>query len=110
MAHQETHSLFRWLAERKIRKYEQALGFMGSAYRVNLIELRDLRDIYLVGHSYGGMVVTGAWDRVRERVKHIVYLDAFVPEDGKSAVDYFVDDVGGALKYKPQHCSNGGCQ
>ena len=55
---------------------------------VNLIEMFDLNDIYLVGHSYGGMVITGVWDRVRERVKHVVYVDAFVPQDGKSLWDY----------------------
>ena len=58
----------------------------------SLIETRDLHDVYLVGHSYGGMVVTGVWDRVRDRVHHIVYMDAFVPEEGRSASDYFVDD------------------
>lgn len=59
---------------------------------VNLIEMFDLQDIYLVGHSYGGMVITGVWDRVRERVKHIVYVDAFVPEDGKCLHDYAPPD------------------
>ena len=56
---------------------------------VNLIQERDLQDVYLVGHSYGGMVVTGVWDRMRDRVKHVIDLDAFVPEDRHSAVDYF---------------------
>jgi len=55
---------------------------------VGLVEIRDLHDIYLVGHSYGGMVITGAWDRLRDRVHHVVYLDAFVPENGRSASDY----------------------
>ena len=51
---------------------------------VNHIEFEDLRDIVLVGHSYGGMVVTGAVDKIGDRVKHLVYLDAFVPGDGQS--------------------------
>jgi pimeloyl-ACP methyl ester carboxylesterase len=38
----------------------------------------------LVGHSYGGMVVTGAADQVPSHVKAIVYADAYVPEDGES--------------------------
>ncbi|MEM8863696.1 MAG: alpha/beta fold hydrolase [Chloroflexota bacterium] len=59
---------------------------------VNLIEMFDLHDIYLVGHSYGGMVITGVWDRVRERVKHVVYVDAFVPENGKCLHDYAPPD------------------
>ena len=52
---------------------------------VNFIEWEDLRDVVLVGHSYGGMVITGAADRVHERLKHVIYLDAFLPENGESA-------------------------
>jgi len=51
---------------------------------VNFIEWEDLHDIILVGHSYGGMVITGVADRVPDRIKHIIYLDAFLPEDGES--------------------------
>lgn len=51
---------------------------------VNLIRYEDLEDIVLVGFSYGGMVVTGALDRIGDRVRHLVYLDAFVPENGQS--------------------------
>jgi pimeloyl-ACP methyl ester carboxylesterase len=48
----------------------------------------DLRDVILIGHSYGGMVATGVADRARDRIKHLVYLDAYAPEEGKSAHDY----------------------
>jgi pimeloyl-ACP methyl ester carboxylesterase len=51
---------------------------------VNTIEYEDLTDIVLLGYSYGGMVVTGAIDRVCDRVKHLVYLDAFLPDHGQS--------------------------
>ena len=51
---------------------------------VNLILWEDLHDIVLVGHSYGGMVITGVADRVPDRIRHVVYLDAFVPENGES--------------------------
>jgi pimeloyl-ACP methyl ester carboxylesterase len=51
---------------------------------VNAIWYEDLTDITLVGYSYGGMVVTGAIDYVAERVKHLVYLDAFLPNDGQA--------------------------
>lgn len=51
---------------------------------VNAVWYEDLRDITLVGYSYGGMVVTGALDHLGDRVKHLVYLDAFVPADGDS--------------------------
>nr|WP_055501851.1 alpha/beta hydrolase [Nonomuraea pusilla] len=43
-----------------------------------------LQDAVLVGHSYGGMVITGVADRVPERVRSLVYLDAVVPADGES--------------------------
>lgn len=54
-----------------------------------LIEDENLRDIVLAGHSYGGMVVSGAADRMPERVKSLVILDGFVPEDGKAMRDYW---------------------
>lgn len=47
----------------------------------------DLRDVILVGHSYGGMVVTGAADRAADRVGKLVYLDAANPADGQSLLD-----------------------
>jgi pimeloyl-ACP methyl ester carboxylesterase len=47
----------------------------------------DLRDVVLVGHSYAGMVVTGAAERARDRIKHLVYLDALVPRGGESHLD-----------------------
>lgn len=47
-----------------------------------LIEAGDLKDIVLVGHSYGGMVITGVADRLASRLAHLVYLDAAVPDDG----------------------------
>ena len=53
---------------------------------VNTILYEDLRDIILVGHSYGGMVITGVADRVPDRIKRLVYLDALVPNDGDSAI------------------------
>jgi pimeloyl-ACP methyl ester carboxylesterase len=51
---------------------------------VNTILYEDLRDIILVGHSYGGMVISGVADRVPDRIKRLVYLDAMVPNDGES--------------------------
>lgn len=51
---------------------------------VHQVLYEDLRDITLVGFSYGGFVVTGALEHIADRVKHLVYLDAFVPSDGQS--------------------------
>ena len=54
---------------------------------LNVIKYEDLRDIVLIGHSYGGMVATGVADRARDRVAQLIYIDAFVPEDGQSLLD-----------------------
>jgi pimeloyl-ACP methyl ester carboxylesterase len=51
---------------------------------VRLLEDERIEDAVLVGHSYAGMVIAGAADRVPERVDALVYVDAFVPEDGDS--------------------------
>jgi len=56
---------------------------------VNLILFEDLHDIVLTGHSYGGMVITGVMDRVPGRIRHVVFLDAAVPDDGMSLWDLF---------------------
>jgi pimeloyl-ACP methyl ester carboxylesterase len=51
---------------------------------VNMIVFENLNDIVLVGHSYGGMVITGVADRIPERIRKLIYLDAFLPLDGES--------------------------
>ncbi|UCE31949.1 MAG: alpha/beta hydrolase [Burkholderiales bacterium] len=55
---------------------------------VNHVLFEDLRDIVLVGFSYGGFVVTGALEHIADRVRHLVYLDAFVPQDGESLASH----------------------
>ncbi|QVQ51463.1 alpha/beta fold hydrolase [Spiractinospora alimapuensis] len=54
---------------------------------VEVLEEEDLSDVVLVGHSYAGFVITGVADRVPERIRHLVYLDAVVPREGKSVAD-----------------------
>ena len=54
---------------------------------LNVIRYEDLGNVVLLGHSYGGMVATGVADRARDRVKQLIYLDAFVPDDGQSLFD-----------------------
>lgn len=53
---------------------------------INHILFEDLHDIVLVGHSYGGMVITGVADQLKDRITKIIYIDAHVPENGVSAV------------------------
>ena len=55
---------------------------------VAMLESEELRQVTLVGHSYGGMVISGVAARTSGRIGHLVYLDAFVPETGKSLLDY----------------------
>ena len=54
---------------------------------VGLLEEKNLHGVILVGHSYGGMVITGVVDQAPERIAHLVYLDTFVPRDGESMAD-----------------------
>ncbi|MFL5286685.1 MAG: alpha/beta fold hydrolase [Rhodopila sp.] len=61
---------------------------------LGVIEYEDLRDFILVGHSYGGMVATGVGDRVPERIRHLVYLDAFVPTN-----DHCLNDLVGGPRH-----------
>lgn len=51
---------------------------------LGVLQFEDLRDVVLIGHSYGGMVATGVADRSEGRVTKLIYLDAFVPKDGQS--------------------------
>jgi len=54
---------------------------------VDFLVLNELKDLVLVGHSYGGMVITGVADRVPNRIRRLVYWNAFVPNDGESLND-----------------------
>jgi pimeloyl-ACP methyl ester carboxylesterase len=61
---------------------------------VSLLTYEDLRDVILVGHSYGGMVVTGIADRAADRIGKLVYLDAANPTNGQSLVDVSGEHIG----------------
>jgi pimeloyl-ACP methyl ester carboxylesterase len=54
---------------------------------VAVLEYEDLREVVLVGHSYGGVVITGVADRAAHRLQQLVYLDAWLPSDGESLFD-----------------------
>jgi len=54
---------------------------------VTLIDEEDLTEVVLVGHSYAGLVISSSANQVPDRIAHLVYLDAMVPEDGESAID-----------------------
>lgn len=54
---------------------------------VNLFEWEDIGSVVLVGHSYAGWVISGAAESIGDRLSGIVYLDAFLPEDGQRPFD-----------------------
>lgn len=54
---------------------------------VRFVEAEGLSDVYLLGHSYGGMVITGATDRLPGKIAGLLYFDAMVPEPGKRLWD-----------------------
>jgi pimeloyl-ACP methyl ester carboxylesterase len=53
---------------------------------IGVIEAEELNDVILVGHSFGGIVISGVVDRMPERIRRSVYLDALVPLSGQSAI------------------------
>jgi len=64
---------------------------------VNVIKWQDLSDVVLVGHSYGGMVISGVAERMEKSIASIVMLDAFFPADGQRAIDLFAVGVRDAI-------------
>ena len=56
------------------------------------LAVHDISEAVLVGHSYGGMVITAVADRVPQQVDSLVYLDALVPRDGESCWDLVNDE------------------
>jgi pimeloyl-ACP methyl ester carboxylesterase len=55
---------------------------------VEHIRTEELSHVVLVGHSYGGFVIRGVTARIPQAIDHVIYLDAFVPENGEAVVDY----------------------
>ncbi len=60
-------------------------GHIGEIEKI--ITDHDLQDVVLVGHSYGGMIITGIAARMADRVRHLVYIDAALPDPGQSLFD-----------------------
>lgn len=65
---------------------------------VAVLELEDLHDVVLCAHSYGGMPVSGAADRVAERIALVIYVDALVPRDGQSCLDLLPEAFGDLVR------------
>jgi pimeloyl-ACP methyl ester carboxylesterase len=73
----------------------------------NVLVYEDLREVVLLGHSYGGLPVTGAADRLPERLRHLVYLDAFLPADGQSFADVLGPQVTAAWEERARALGDG---
>jgi pimeloyl-ACP methyl ester carboxylesterase len=65
---------------------------------LRLLRYEDLRDVVLVGHSYGGMVITAVADQAPERLARLVYLDAAYPVNGQNAAGGFAEGTGDRLE------------
>ena len=73
---------------------------------LNVVAFEGLGDIVLAGHSYGGRVVTAVADAIPDKIRSLVYLDAFVGENGESTFD--MDDPASTAAYMEGAQSNGG--
>jgi pimeloyl-ACP methyl ester carboxylesterase len=71
-------------------KDEHTTGLSGHIQQIySLFAGNSLRDVILVGHSYGGMIITGVAAAIPERIRRLVYLDAALPDPGQSLFDLF---------------------
>src|SRR6185369_9408143 len=72
-----------------------------------VIEIEDLREVTLIGHSYGGMVATGVADKAADRIARVIYLDAFAPRDGQSLFDLVGPETEGHMRAGAQKAGDG---
>jgi pimeloyl-ACP methyl ester carboxylesterase len=73
---------------------------------VNVFKYEDITDAVLCGHSYGGMVITGVTNQIGERIRSLVYIDAYAPSDGQSLLDIAGPET--ALAFLAQAGATGG--
>jgi pimeloyl-ACP methyl ester carboxylesterase len=73
----------------------------------NVIKFEDLDDIILVGHSFGGNAVSGVADNMRDHIRHLIYLDAVILENGQSAFSQLPKDIVEARTKAAQESSGG---
>ena len=73
----------------------------------NVLQFEDLHDVILVGHSYGGIVITGVAERTAERLAHLCYLDAFVPRDGQALADFVGPEMVADAREKAKRSRDG---
>ena len=74
---------------------------------IAVLEAEDLTGVYLIGHSYGGMVATGVADRARDRIARLIYLDAFAPTNGQAVFDLVPPDIAAKMQAGAQASASG---
>jgi pimeloyl-ACP methyl ester carboxylesterase len=74
---------------------------------VNVLEWEDLTEVVLVGHSFGGIGITGAADRARSRIRHLLYLDSLIRVNGQSPFSVLPPDVVATRRNLAQEFSGG---
>lgn len=81
-------------------KDEHSTGLSGHIRQIcGIISENKLRGVILVGHSYGGMIVTGVAAGLPGRIRHLVYVDAAIPDPGQSLFDLFASEGCDPLSY-----------
>jgi pimeloyl-ACP methyl ester carboxylesterase len=70
---------------------------------VDLVQRKDLGDVTLVGHSWGGYAITGAASRLEDRLRKLVYWAAFVPVPGKGLIDDVAPEFQAMLARSRRH-------
>lgn len=74
---------------------------------VNVLKFEDLKDVILVGHSFGGNAISGTADRMPDRIRQLIYLDAAMLENGQSVFSLLPPDVVAARTKAAQDSSGG---
>lgn len=74
---------------------------------VNVIEAEELSNVILVGHSFGGVPITGVAEKIPTRLRHLVYLDAVVLESGKHSFSVYPPEDA-AARIKAAEAATGG--
>ena len=70
---------------------------------INVIRFNDLKNVVLVGHSYAGLTLAPVLDRIAERLRHVVYLDALLVHSGECAMDIIPPEEVGRRMLKAAH-------
>lgn len=69
---------------------------------LGLLSYEGLQKVILVGHSYAGMIITGVAEQAKDRLARLVYVDAFIPDDGQSALQLLPDAIQQAFRTQAQ--------